>query len=107
MKMIHTVELMLQNALRGQLEKKRVWVKPGMQPFQIHINEETIMVLGRILALDDKGASAEMLNSVLSEIEYQGTVCELIWARPWDKSYGKVRVMTHSRGLCLTIFRKI
>lgn len=83
------------------LDKKRVWVRPGMRPFQVHINEETILTLSRIYS---SPLTSEILNSVMKELRYRGVNCELTWARPFDKSYGKVRLITHSKGLLLTIF---
>jgi hypothetical protein len=95
---------MWENVLKEQFEKKRLWVKPGMRPFQLHINEKTILILDRIAALHGLRADAEGLNSLMNQITYQGTTVELTWARPYDKSYGKVRFLTHSKGLLLTIF---
>ena len=99
----HT-RLMCENVLKTEFDNKRLWVKPGMRPFQIHINEKTILILDRLAALNGLRADAEGLNSLMNKITYRGTTVELTWARPYDKSYGKVRLLTHSKGLLLTIF---
>ena len=90
-----------ENILCEQFRKKRVWVKPGMRPFQIHINEKIILTLEKILGRD---ATASELNRALNQIQYGRKTIELAWARPMDKSYGKLRPIVTSKGLCLTIF---
>ena len=91
----------MERTLTKVLDGKRVWVRPGMRPFQVHINEDTILTLSREFSIP---LSSGMLNNVMKELLYRGVKCELTWARPYDKSYGKVKPMTHSKGLLLTIF---
>lgn len=89
--------------LAKQFVKKRVRIKKGMNPFHIHINEDVVLVMDRIMALEGSRADVDALNKHVSSIRYDGNDVNLTWMKPVDNSYGKNRPLIHSRGLVLKI----
>jgi len=99
-----------------QIKNKRVKLPPR-KPFRIHINEEAMEEIGEIMTRFGLEANHETLNQYFGRLDakhggnrYHGRPLSLIWARPVSTKknggggYDGPRLISHSRGLELTLF---